>query len=54
VRSPSPPQEPERFDALERMNFKTDRFPALYQLILGRQGGHYLDVGVGPRKYATG
>jgi cation diffusion facilitator CzcD-associated flavoprotein CzcO len=39
-------QEPERFDALERVNFKTDRFPDLYKIILERAGGHYLDVGV--------
>ena len=39
-------QEPERFDALERASFKTDRFPDLYHIILERFGGHYLDVGV--------
>ena len=39
-------KDPERFDALERVGFKTDRFPDIYQIILERQGGHYLDVGI--------
>lgn len=39
-------KDPERFDALERVGFKTDRFLDMYQIILERQGGHYLDVGI--------
>jgi hypothetical protein len=39
-------KDPERFDALERVGFKTDRFPDIYQIIFERQGGHYLDVGI--------
>lgn len=37
--------EPERFDALERAGFKTERFGDLYQHLYERFGGHYMDVG---------
>lgn len=38
-------EEPERFDALERAGFKTERFGDLYQHLYERFGGHYMDVG---------
>ncbi|KAA6408835.1 MAG: dimethylaniline monooxygenase (N-oxide forming) [Lasallia pustulata] len=38
-------QEPERFDALERAGFKTDRFGDIYRHLYERFGGHYMDVG---------
>jgi hypothetical protein len=39
-------EEPERFDSLERNGFRVDRCMDLYQCLLERFGGHYLDVGV--------
>ena len=39
-------KDPERFDALERVGFKTERYIDVYHVTLERQGGHYLDVGV--------
>ena len=47
------PTHSEQFDALDRVGFKTDRYPDMYQIILKRQGGHYLDVGVS-QKIADG
>lgn len=38
-------QEPERFDALERAGFKTERYGNIQEHILVRLGGHYMDVG---------
>jgi hypothetical protein len=37
--------DPERFDALERAGFKTDRYGDLMWNLYERSGGHYLDVG---------
>jgi len=39
-------EEPERFDALERVGFKTQRYGSIMHHIYERLGGHYLDVGV--------
>lgn len=38
-------KEPERFDALERAGFKTERYGNIQEHILVRLGGHYIDVG---------
>ncbi|KAH7409722.1 flavin-containing monooxygenase [Cadophora sp. MPI-SDFR-AT-0126] len=38
-------RNPEQFDALERVGFKTKRAPNLMKEIRERGGGHYLDVG---------
>lgn len=38
-------EEPERFDALERAGFKTERFGDIYEHLYSRFGGHYMDVG---------
>ena len=38
-------QEPERFDALERAGFKTERYGDIIWQIYERMGGHYMDVG---------
>ena len=38
-------EEPERYDALERAGFKTERFGDMYQHLYERFGGHYMDVG---------
>ncbi|KIX97660.1 uncharacterized protein Z520_06438 [Fonsecaea multimorphosa CBS 102226] len=37
--------EPERFDALERVGFKVERFGDMHHHLNERQGGHYVDVG---------
>lgn len=37
--------DPERFDALERVGFKVDRFGDFFRHVNERQGGHYVDVG---------
>jgi hypothetical protein len=37
--------EPERFDALERVGFRVERFGDLWKLLSERLGGHYMDVG---------
>ncbi len=37
---------PERFDALERAGFKTERYGSIMHHVYERLGGHYLDVGV--------
>jgi hypothetical protein len=38
-------QEPERFDALEKAGFKTDRYGSITYHLYNRMGGHYMDVG---------
>jgi hypothetical protein len=38
-------QEPERFDALEKAGFKTERYGSLSHHPYNRMGGHYMDVG---------
>lgn len=38
-------REPERFDALERAGFKTERYGDIMWQIYERMGGHYMDVG---------
>ena len=38
-------KEPERFDALERVGFKVERFGDIMWHICERLGGHYMDVG---------
>ena len=38
-------QEPERFDALEKAGFKTERYGSLTHHLYNRMGGHYMDVG---------
>ena len=37
--------EPERFDALERVGFKVNRYSDLFVFLCEHMGGHYLDVG---------
>lgn len=37
--------EPERFAALERAGFRTERYGDLISLLSERFGGHYLDTG---------
>ncbi|KAJ5174146.1 uncharacterized protein N7482_000023 [Penicillium canariense] len=37
--------DPERFDALERVGFKLDRFGDIFAYLFERFGGHYMDVG---------
>lgn len=37
--------EPERFAALERAGFRTERYGDLVGLLSERFGGHYIDVG---------
>ncbi len=46
-------KEPERFDALERAGFKTERYGSIQENILIRAGGHYMDVGAS-KKIADG
>jgi hypothetical protein len=36
----------ERFDSLERAGFNVERYGDIIQIIYGRMGGHYMDVGV--------
>ena len=38
-------QEPERFDALEKAGFKTERYGSITHHLYNRMGGHYMDVG---------
>ncbi len=38
--------QPERFDGLERVGFRTQRYGSIMHHIYERLGGHYLDVGV--------
>lgn len=38
-------EEPERFEALERAGFNTERFEDLQQCLFERLGGHYMDIG---------
>ncbi|KIW71278.1 hypothetical protein PV04_03461 [Phialophora macrospora] len=38
-------KEPERFDALERVGFKVERYGDIMYQITERRGGHYIDVG---------
>lgn len=38
-------KEPERFDALERVGFKAERYGNIQENILVKLGGHYMDVG---------
>ncbi|KAI9693499.1 MAG: hypothetical protein M1820_009235 [Bogoriella megaspora] len=38
-------QETERFDALEKVGFKLDRYGELMQNLYERSGGHYMDIG---------
>jgi hypothetical protein len=38
-------KEPERFDALERVGFKTERYGSMTDTLYNRMGGHYMDVG---------
>jgi thioredoxin reductase len=38
-------QEPERFDALEKAGFKTERYGSITHHLYNRLGGHYMDVG---------
>ena len=40
---------PERFDALERVGFKLDRFGDIYNNLYVRFGGHYVDIGCSAR-----
>jgi hypothetical protein len=37
--------DPERFDALERVGFRVNRFGDFFRHVNERQGGHYVDVG---------
>jgi hypothetical protein len=38
-------KQPERFDALEKAGFKTERYGNLTDSMYRRMGGHYMDVG---------
>jgi hypothetical protein len=38
-------KQSERFDALERAGFKTERYGEIAHIINERLGGHYMDVG---------
>ena len=38
-------KEPERFDSLERVGFRVERYGDLWKLLSERLGGHYMDVG---------
>jgi len=38
-------KQPERFDALEKAGFKTERYGNLTDCLYRRMGGHYMDVG---------
>ena len=38
-------KQPERFDALEKAGFKTERYGNLTDALYRRMGGHYMDVG---------
>lgn len=46
-------EEPERFDVLEKVGFKLDRFGSIIHHIMNRMGGHYIDVGTS-KKIADG
>ncbi|CZR66219.1 related to flavin-containing monooxygenase [Phialocephala subalpina] len=46
-------KEPERFDALERVGFKVERYGNIQDHIVNRLGGHYMDVGAS-KKIAEG
>ena len=37
--------EPERFDALERVGFKVERYGDIAKVLYVTMGGHYMDVG---------
>ena len=37
--------EPERFDALESVGFKVERFGDVHKALFERMGGHYMDTG---------
>ncbi|KAF2091048.1 FAD/NAD(P)-binding domain-containing protein [Saccharata proteae CBS 121410] len=45
--------DPEIFDSLERVGFRTDRYPDPFYFLCERWGGHYFDVG-GSAKIAAG
>jgi hypothetical protein len=38
-------KDSERFDALEKVGFKVERFGDIVQTLYERMGGHYMDVG---------
>jgi hypothetical protein len=38
-------QEPERFEALERVGFQLDKQGDMFYYLFQRFGGHYMDVG---------
>jgi hypothetical protein len=38
-------QQPERFDALEKAGFLTERYGDIIHHLYERNGGHYMDVG---------
>jgi hypothetical protein len=38
-------KEPERFDALERAGFLTERYGSMSHHLYNRWGGHYMDIG---------
>lgn len=42
---PMAQNDPERFDALEKAGFKTERYGDIIFQICERFGGHYMDVG---------
>lgn len=46
-------QNPHRYDSLEQAGFKVGRNGDLWDILCGKQGGHYVDVGTS-QKIADG
>lgn len=46
-------QDPHRYDGLEKAGFRVGRDGDLWDILCGKQGGHYVDVGTS-KKIADG